>query len=70
LSVRLEKHGRSLADIDLMAWSEPRQSDDAYVNRLGELAAMGATWSDVSLDTSSFPAVLDDLRAWGAIKKP
>lgn len=72
LSVRLEKHGRSMADIDLMAWSEPRQgkADDAYVNRLGELADMGATWSVVALDTSSFPAVLDDLRAWGAIKKP
>jgi probable F420-dependent oxidoreductase len=69
LSVRLEKHGRSMADIDLMAWSEPRTSDDAYVNRLGELADMGATWSVVHLDTSSFPAVLDDLRAWGAIKK-
>src|SRR4051812_40100378 len=47
LSVRLEKHGRSLADIDLMAWAEPRrgQSADAYVNRLGELAELGATWS-------------------------
>jgi probable F420-dependent oxidoreductase len=72
LAVRLEKHGRSLADIDFMAWSEPRQgvSDDAYVNRLGELAELGATWSVVGLDTSSFRAVLDDLRAWGQIKKP
>ena len=69
LAVRLEKHGRSMADIDFMAWAEPRDSDDAYVHRLGELAEMGATWSAVSLDTSSFPAVLDDLRRWGEIKK-
>jgi len=72
LAVRLDKHGRSLADIDVMAWSEPRagQSTDAYVDRLGELAALGATWSLVELDTSSFPAVLDDLRRWGEITKP
>ena len=69
LEVRLDKHGRSMADIDFMAWSEPRTglSPDAYVNRLSELGELGATWSSVGLDTSSFPAVLDDLRAWGEV---
>ena len=71
LAARLDKHGRSMADIDLMAWSEPRQSmsADQYLNRLGELGEMGATWSVVGLDTSSFGAVLDDLRSWGEVVK-
>jgi probable F420-dependent oxidoreductase len=71
LAARLEKHGRSLADIDLMAWSErwAGSSADAYVDRVGQLAELGITWTTVGIDTSSFAAAIDDLRAWGAVRR-
>jgi probable F420-dependent oxidoreductase len=70
LAARLEKHGRSLADIDLVAWAEPwgAKSRDAYVNRIGELRELGTTWISLGIDTSSFGAALDDLRGWGEVR--
>jgi probable F420-dependent oxidoreductase len=70
LAARLDKHGRSLADIDLLAWAEPWHSTgrDAYVNRIGELGELGATWTTIGIDTSSFPAAIDSLRSWGEVR--
>jgi hypothetical protein len=71
LAARMERHGRTLADIALMAWSEPSatSSTEAYLDRLGQLGAMGITWTPLRIDTSSFPAALDDLRAWGQVRR-
>lgn len=70
LAVRLETHGRSLADIDIAAWSQPwaESSADTYVNRIGELRELGATWTTIGIDTSSFPAAIDSLRSWGEVR--
>jgi len=71
LSARLEKHGRSLVDIDIVAWSQPwgESGADAYVNRIGELGDLGATWTTVGIDTSSVAAALDSLRSWGEVRQ-
>jgi probable F420-dependent oxidoreductase len=70
LARRLENHGRSLADIDLMVWSDAFEpaTPDAHVDEIGSLAEMGATWTSLRVDTSSFPAFLDGLRAWGEVR--
>jgi probable F420-dependent oxidoreductase len=67
LARRLESHGRSLADVDLVAWSDPwgEISPEAYVDRIGVLTEMGATWTQLRIDTSSFPAAIESLRSWG-----
>ena len=54
-----------------MAWSErwAGSSADAYVDRVGQLAELGITWTTVGIDTSSFAAAIDDLRAWGAVRR-
>jgi hypothetical protein len=71
LGRRLEKHGRSLADVDLAVWSDPwgETSPEAYVDRIGVLTEMGATWTHLRIDTSSFPAALDSLRSWGEVRR-
>jgi len=71
LAARLDKHGRSQADIDIVAWAEPwsRSSADAHVNRIGELEELGATWSTLVVDTSTFARALDDLSAWGEVRR-
>jgi probable F420-dependent oxidoreductase len=70
LGRRLEVHGRSLADVDLAVWSDPwgEVSAEAYVDRIGVLTAMGATWTHLRIDTSSFPAALESLRSWGEVR--
>jgi hypothetical protein len=71
LEVRLERHGRSMADIDLVAWGEPwhRAGADAYVDRVGQLAQLGATWTTVGIDRSSPGAAFDSLRGWGEARR-
>jgi probable F420-dependent oxidoreductase len=71
LDERLERHGRSRADIDLVAWAEPwhRAKGEAYVHRVGELEELGATWTTIGIDRSSFGAALESLRAWGEVRR-
>jgi probable F420-dependent oxidoreductase len=71
LSRRLENHGRTLADIDLMVWSHPMDDSgvEAYLDQMGTLAELGATWTTLRLDSSSFAALLDGLRAWGEVRR-
>lgn len=67
LGRRLEAHGRTLADVDLMAWSQPWDAadPDAYRDRLGRLRELGITWTKVEIETPVFAQALDELRAWG-----
>jgi hypothetical protein len=57
--------------VDLLLWSEPGHATrtEAYVQRLGELRELGATWTTVALDRRSLRAALDDLRAWGEVRR-
>ena len=41
---------------------------EAHIEEIGRLAEMGATWTTVHADTSSFPAFLDSIRAWGDVR--
>lgn len=71
LAARLDRHGRSLADVDLVAWAKPwgATGPDEYVDGIGALEELGATWTTVGIDTTSFGAALDDLRAWGEVRR-
>jgi probable F420-dependent oxidoreductase len=71
LARRLEKYGRSMSDIDLLAWNEPwsEQTRSSYLDGLGRLESLGVSWSSVFFDTSSFDAALDSLRSWGEVRK-
>ena len=53
-----------------MVWSDPFDvaAPEAHVDEVGRLAEMGATWTPSDVDTSSFPAFLDGLRAWGEVR--
>ena len=66
LDERLAKHGRARADIDITIWAQPwdRTNEQAWVDRIGELADMGATWTVLGFDTSSYEAAIDDLESW------
>lgn len=70
LARRLDRHGRSLADVDLMVWSEPWDGagGPAYRDSIGRLGGLGATWTQLRIDTSSFARALDALRSWGEIR--
>jgi alkanesulfonate monooxygenase SsuD/methylene tetrahydromethanopterin reductase-like flavin-dependent oxidoreductase (luciferase family) len=71
LARRLEVHGRALADIDLMVWSDPwaGSGTEAYLEEMASLAELGATWTTLRLDTSSHAALLDGLGAWGEVRR-
>jgi probable F420-dependent oxidoreductase len=68
LGRRLEANGRSLAEVDLMAWSQPWDAahPESYRDRLGRLGDAGFTWTKVEVEAQEFGRGLQDLRAWGA----
>jgi probable F420-dependent oxidoreductase len=69
LGDRLAAHGRELDDIDILASSTRTQyqagAPDEYVDVLGELAAMGVTWTAAHFAPDSFRQALDALRQFG-----
>ncbi len=71
LGRRLEAHGRSIADIDVVAWSDPwdEGSAEAYLDHLGSLADLGATWTTLDVHAPSFGEAVDRLTAFGEVRR-
>jgi probable F420-dependent oxidoreductase len=69
LGQRLAANGRSLDDIDILAFStRAHYNPDApqqYVDVLGQLAEMGVTWTAAQLAHGRFDDALDGLRRFG-----
>jgi probable F420-dependent oxidoreductase len=69
LGVRLEANGRSLDDIDILAFSTrvqyaPRAPGE-YLDVLGRLSEMGVTWTAAHLAHGAFDDAVDGLRRFG-----
>ncbi len=67
LQARLERHGRTLADIDLDVSSEAANMTNGLslqerLDRIAELKEMGATWIGVHVNTDSVQAACDDVQ--------
>jgi hypothetical protein len=69
LDTRLRANGRSLDDVDILAFSTGTHytpgAPAEYLDVLEQLAAMGVTWSAAHLPRGSFRAALDGLRQFG-----
>jgi probable F420-dependent oxidoreductase len=69
LDARLRANGRSLDDIDILAFSTHAHYTpgvpEEYVGVLEQLAAMGVTWTAAPLPHGSFRDALDGLRRFG-----
>jgi alkanesulfonate monooxygenase SsuD/methylene tetrahydromethanopterin reductase-like flavin-dependent oxidoreductase (luciferase family) len=66
LGARLAANGRSLDDIDVLAFSTHARYDpgapDEYVDALGQLAEIGVTWTAAQLAHGRFEDALDGMR--------
>ena len=70
LEARLAGHGRSLSDIDIDVASEASNlsndlSDQARVDRLAALKAIGVTWAGVRVPAASFEAACEAVLRFG-----
>jgi probable F420-dependent oxidoreductase len=69
LSERLDKHGRSMADIDVLVGGDGAtlaNGADAALEAIGHQAELGITWTMASSGSrSDFAKALDGLRAYG-----
>ncbi len=74
LWVMVEKQDRDPSEIDIAfgpnVGGDPRADDfpaERYLDELGELAALGVTWSDASVSGDSFEGALEGLASFGEV---
>jgi hypothetical protein len=69
LGARLEANGRSLDDIDILAFSTHAHytpgAPGEYLDVLGQLTEMGVTWTAAHLAHGAFGDAVDGLRRFG-----
>ena len=69
LGERLERHGRTLSDIDISGSIAPTRAGaadpDAYVDGIGRLGAMGVTWTSAPVVRGTLAASLDAIAQFG-----
>ena len=69
LAGRLERHGRTMADIDVAARIDATAvglaDPDAYIDGLGQLAKLGVTWTHAPVVRGNIAATLDAVAQFG-----
>jgi probable F420-dependent oxidoreductase len=68
LAARLERNGRSLDDIEVMAASSvawQATAVEAYLERIACLESLGVGWTQLRLSAASLPEACEELRSWG-----